>query len=46
VLAGLVDEALRERLDLDLIAEVAERSARIRADFETRLRAAGLWNAP
>jgi hypothetical protein len=43
VLAGIVDSAIRERLDLDLMAEVAERSARIRADSDASLRGAGLW---
>jgi hypothetical protein len=46
VLAGIVDEAIRERLDLDLIAAVAERSAQIRAEFEAKVRTAGLWGAP
>jgi hypothetical protein len=46
VLARIVDEAIRERLDLDLIAAVAERSAQIRAEFEAKVRTAGLWGAP
>jgi hypothetical protein len=41
VLADIVETAIRERLDLDLLREVAERSAAIRADYESRLR--GLW---
>jgi hypothetical protein len=46
ILADLVDEAIRERLDLDLMAKVRERSAQIRADFEAKFRTAGLWGAP
>jgi hypothetical protein len=46
VLARIVNEAIRERLDLELMAEVAARSAKIRADYETKLRDAGLWGAP
>jgi hypothetical protein len=44
VLAGIVTVALSEQLDLDLMAEVAKQSAAIRADFEARLKAAGLWS--
>ena len=46
VLADIVDAAIRERLDLNLIAETARRSAEIRAESEAKLRAAGLWGAP
>jgi hypothetical protein len=46
VLAGIVEAAVRERLDLDLIAETEQRSAAIRAEAEAKLRAAGLWGAP
>jgi hypothetical protein len=46
VLADIVDAAIRERLDLDLIAETERRSAEIRAEFELKLRNAGLWGAP
>jgi hypothetical protein len=46
VLADLVDDAIRERLDLDLMAEVAERSTAIRAGYEAALRDAGLRAAP
>jgi hypothetical protein len=42
VLARILDDALRENLDLDRMSEVAERSAQIRADYEALLRAAGL----
>jgi hypothetical protein len=40
------DAAIRERLDLDQMTEVAEQSAAIRADFEAKLRGAGLWRTP
>jgi hypothetical protein len=43
VLASILSTAIRAELDLDLMAEVAEQSAAIRADFEARLRAARLW---
>jgi hypothetical protein len=43
VLADIVAAAIRERLDLNLIAETEQRTLEIRADFEARLRAAGLW---
>jgi hypothetical protein len=43
VLARIVDEALRDRLDLDLLATTVERSATIREAFEEKLRATGLW---
>ena len=46
ILAQIVDAAIRERLDLDLIAGTKQRSAAIRADYEAKLRAAGLWGAP
>jgi hypothetical protein len=46
VLAQLVDEAIRERINLDLMAEVERRSATICADCEAALRAAELWAAP
>lgn len=46
VLAEIVDDAIRERLDLDLLAATKKRSAAIRADFEAKLRAAGLWGTP
>jgi hypothetical protein len=46
VLAQIVDAAIRERLDLDLVAETKQLSASIRADHEARLRVAGLWGAP
>jgi hypothetical protein len=46
VLAQIVDAAIRERLDLDLIAETERLSAATRADAEARLRAAGLWGEP
>jgi hypothetical protein len=46
VLAAIVDAAIRERLDLELVDETRRRSAEIRADFESKLRAAGLWDAP
>ena len=46
VLARIVDDAIRERLDLELMGEVAERSAQIRAEFEAKLRATDLWRAP
>jgi hypothetical protein len=42
-LAGIVDVAIRERLDMDLVAEAEREGAAIRADAEARLRAAGLW---
>jgi hypothetical protein len=38
--------AIRERFDLDQLAETRQRSAAIRADFEARLRSAGLWGEP
>jgi hypothetical protein len=44
VLARIVDDAIRDRLDLGLMAEVAERSVTIRGGFEAKLRAAGLWD--
>lgn len=43
VLAGIVEAAITERLDLDLVDEVAERSAKIRESYEAALRAAKLW---
>ncbi len=43
ILAGIVDAAIRERLDMDLVAEAERQSAAIRDDAEARLRAAGLW---
>jgi hypothetical protein len=43
VLADLVERAIRDRLDSDQFDAVAARSAAIRADFEAKLRAAGLW---
>lgn len=43
VLAAIVTDAIESNLDLDVMAEVAERSAAIRADFEDRMRSAGLW---
>jgi len=46
VLADIVETGIRDRLDLDLLAETETRSASIRADFEAKLRAAGLWAAP
>jgi hypothetical protein len=46
ILADIVETAIRERLDLDLMAEVAVRSAQIRAKFETAMRNAGLWDTP
>jgi hypothetical protein len=46
VLARIVDDAILERLDLDLIKETARQSAAIRADYEARLRSAGLWGRP
>jgi hypothetical protein len=46
ILADIVETAIRERLDLDLMAEVAVRSAQIRAKFETAMRNAGLWGTP
>jgi hypothetical protein len=43
VLAQILDTAIRERLDLDQMARVAEQSATIRADFEVRVKSARLW---
>jgi hypothetical protein len=43
ILANLVDTAIRDRLDLGLVAETATRSATIRAEAESKLRNAGLW---
>ena len=43
ILADIVDTAIRDRLDLDHVEAIRQRSADIRADFEARLRAAGLW---
>ena len=44
ILAELVDQAIRDRLDLDQLAATRARSAAIRADAEAKLRAAGLWS--
>jgi hypothetical protein len=44
-LARILDDAIRENLDLDRMSEIAARSARIRADFEAALRAADLWGS-
>jgi hypothetical protein len=46
VLARILETAIREQLDLNLMAKVAKQSAALRADFEARLRAADLWGAP
>jgi hypothetical protein len=46
VLAAIIEAAIRERLDLDVMAEVATRSADIRDSVEHKLRAAGLWSGP
>lgn len=46
VLAQIVDAAIREWLNLDLIAETKRRSALIRAEYEAALRGAGLWGEP
>jgi hypothetical protein len=43
VLAGIVEGAIRARLDLDQVAEAGRLSEHVRADAEARLRAAGLW---
>jgi hypothetical protein len=43
VLADTVEAAIRERLDLGLVAEAGRLSEQIRADAEARLRASGLW---
>jgi hypothetical protein len=43
VLADIVEAAIRERLDLGLVAEAGRLSGQIRADAEARLRASGLW---
>jgi hypothetical protein len=43
ILADLVDDAIRGRLDLDQVAEIKRRSAAIRAAFEAKLRDAGVW---
>jgi hypothetical protein len=45
-LARIVDDAIRAELDLDLMAEVERRSAAIRAEYERKLRTAGMWGAP
>jgi hypothetical protein len=45
ILAQIVDAAIRERLDLELVDGTRRRSAAIRADFEARLRDAGMWGA-
>jgi hypothetical protein len=45
-LARILDDAIRAELDFALMAEVAERSAGIRADYEAALRRAGLWGNP
>jgi hypothetical protein len=42
ILADLVDDAIRSRLDLDQVADIRRRSAAIRA-LEAKLRDAGLW---
>jgi hypothetical protein len=46
VLTDIVDTAIRERLNLDLIVASKQRSAAIRAEYATRLRSAGLWGEP
>ena len=43
VLAGIVEAAIRERLDLEQVAEAGQLSKQVRVDAEARLRAAGLW---
>jgi hypothetical protein len=46
ILAEIADTAIRGRLDLDQLAATQRQSARIRTDFEARLRGAGLWDKP
>ena len=45
LLAQIAENAIRERLDLDLLEETRVRSAESRAEFEANLRAADLWGA-
>ena len=46
VLAGIIEAALRDRLDLELVGEAERLGEVVRAEAEAKLRTAGLWSVP